>query len=178
LTTIAVATAFSIALDQETYLAAVCFLQALSFPDFKRIYAHLIAINARLDDTSHPASSLSMSCAPGRILGRAISEKEQMSHEPITTRNEEALLAGAGYAPLQSDHCDFRLTRLDETRWQIDAISSRAEAWIRETLSFPLAQCFAGDIVVDVMSADRLLKEAHAKGLRTEFICRSGTDTF
>ncbi|NLS20427.1 hypothetical protein HGP16_28260 [Rhizobium sp. P40RR-XXII] len=101
-----------------------------------------------------------------------------MPHNPVTNRNEEALLAAAGYAPMHSDHCDFRLTRLDEVRWQINAVSPRAEAWMRETLLSPLAQCFTGDIVVDVMSADRLLKEAHARGLRTEFICRSGIDIF
>nr|NLR86124.1 hypothetical protein [Rhizobium sp. P28RR-XV] len=101
-----------------------------------------------------------------------------MPNNPFAKRNEEALLAAAGYAPMHSDHCDLRLTRLDEARWQINVISPRAEAWIRETLLSPLAQCFAGNIVVDLMSADRLLKEAHSRGLRTEFTCRSGTDIF
>lgn len=101
-----------------------------------------------------------------------------MPDEPALTRNEEALLAGAGYAPALDDHCDFRLRRLDETRWQIVAVSPRGKAWICETLAPPLTQCFAGDIIVDVVSADRLLKEAHAKGLRTQFICCSGTDIF
>ncbi len=100
-----------------------------------------------------------------------------MTHEPAVTRNEEALLAGAGCAPKVQDRYDFRLSRLDNTRWQIETISSIAEAWIRETLESPLTQSFDGEIIVDVLSADRLLKEAHARGLRTEFICCSGTDT-
>ncbi|ENN86828.1 hypothetical protein RHSP_31420 [Rhizobium freirei PRF 81] len=101
-----------------------------------------------------------------------------MTHEPVITRNEEALLAGAGCVPMEKDRYDFRLSRLDNARWQIDAVSARAEAWMRETLAYPLAQSFAGEIIVDVLSADRLLKEAHASGLKTEFICCSGTDTF
>ncbi len=99
-----------------------------------------------------------------------------MTHEPVITRNEEALLAGAGCAPARNERCDFRLIRLDNSRWQFEAVSPRAETWIRETLSYPLTQSFAGGIVVDVLGADRLLKEAHAKGLRTEFTCCSGTD--
>lgn len=99
-----------------------------------------------------------------------------MTQEPVITRNEEALLAGAGYAPAPTERCDFRLSRLDDSRWQFEAVSPRAAAWIRETLSYPLTQSFAGGIVVDVLSADRLLREAHAMGLRTEFTCCSGRD--
>ena len=100
-----------------------------------------------------------------------------MTHEPAVTRNAEALLSGAGCAPKVQDRYDFRLRRLDNTRWQIETISSIAEAWIREMLESPLTHSFDGGIIIDVLSVGRLLKEAHARGLKTEFIRCSGTDT-
>ena len=54
----------------------------------------------------------------------------------------------------------------------------RARQWFHSKFCCALGQCLGDDMLVDILSADRFLKEAHTKGLRTEFVGRSGRDLF
>ncbi len=94
------------------------------------------------------------------------------------TRTDEALLAGAGYPLPHHQNCDFRLDRADSNEWEITVLSPSAQAWIRDELCYPLGQCLSDSFKVDILSADRFLKQARALGFRTEFVGRGGKDLF
>ncbi len=94
------------------------------------------------------------------------------------TRTGEALLAGAGYPLPQREDSDFRLDRTDSDEWEITVVSSRARAWVHEELCNPLCQCLRDSFKVDVLGADRFLKQVHALGFRTEFVGTGGKDLF
>lgn len=100
-----------------------------------------------------------------------------------TTQNTEALLAGAGYAPgtpygVKSPDIDILVERSGEDRWTVTMISPKALAWAKAELCCVLRQCFAGSMRLDMMSADRLLKQAHAHGFHAEFTSLGGKDLY
>ncbi|QWW70961.1 hypothetical protein [Rhizobium sp. WYJ-E13] len=104
-----------------------------------------------------------------------------MLHHRDTSRVTEALMSAAGCAPPSYDsrtNGDILLERDDADHWDIEIISPRAREWAASELCCPLRQCFAGRMRLDIMSADRLLKMAHDRGFRTEFVTRSGRDVF
>lgn len=94
------------------------------------------------------------------------------------TRTGEALLAGAGYPLPHHQDCDFRLDRADSDEWEIAVLSPCAQAWVRDELCYPLGQSLGGSFKVDILSADRFLKQARARGFRTEFVGTGGKDLF
>lgn len=97
-----------------------------------------------------------------------------------TSRNSEALLAGAGYPPPSPAEStgDFQLDRSSNDSWRITAMSERARQWIKREFCGPLRQCLNDSFVVDMLSADRFLKQAHAMGFRTEYIGPHGKDLY
>lgn len=94
------------------------------------------------------------------------------------TRTEEALLAGAGYPLPHHQDCDFRLDRADRDKWEITIVSPRAQAWVHDELCNPLCQGLSDSLKVDILGADRFLKQVHALGFRTEFVGTGGKDLF
>ncbi|MBB3355717.1 hypothetical protein FHT70_005683 [Rhizobium sp. BK049] len=73
---------------------------------------------------------------------------------------------------------DLVLERRDEDRWEVTAVTPRGLAWARDHFCCALRQSFSGTMCLDIVSADRLLKEAHAEGLTTEFVSLSGKDIY
>ncbi|EJC75146.1 hypothetical protein Rleg10DRAFT_3718 [Rhizobium leguminosarum bv. trifolii WSM2012] len=73
---------------------------------------------------------------------------------------------------------DLILERRDEDRWEVTAVTPRGLAWTRDHFCCALRQSFSGTMCLDIMSADRLLREAHAEGLTTEFVSLSGKDIY
>ncbi|ARO23716.1 hypothetical protein CO659_25450 [Rhizobium sp. S9] len=73
---------------------------------------------------------------------------------------------------------DLVLERRDEDRWEVTTATPRAQAWARDHFCCALRQSFTGTMCLDIMSADRLLKEAHGDGLTTEFVSLSGKDIY
>ncbi|KZS57289.1 MULTISPECIES: hypothetical protein [Rhizobium] len=98
--------------------------------------------------------------------------------DTIPTRTGEALLAAAGSPPPYHSDRDFRLERSTDDEWRIVILSARARAWVHEQFCGPLCQCLGDSIALDMLSADRFLKQAHDQGLRTEFVGRSGKDLY
>ncbi|MBB6303776.1 hypothetical protein GGE67_004417 [Rhizobium leucaenae] len=94
------------------------------------------------------------------------------------SRATEALLAGAGSYIPQSSEADLRIDRCSSDQWKITVLSPRAREWVHNEFCCALGQCLGEDMLVDILSANRFLKEAHAKGLRTEFVGRGGKDLF
>ncbi|MFS8116116.1 hypothetical protein QD460_30780 [Rhizobium jaguaris] len=94
------------------------------------------------------------------------------------SRTQEALLAGAGYRAPQDIEAEFRIDRWRSDQWKITVLSPRAHQWVHDEFCCALGQDLGDDMLVDILSANRFLKEAHAKGLRTEFVSRSGKDLF
>lgn len=96
----------------------------------------------------------------------------------VQTRTDQALLMAAGIPVHQESICDFRLDRTSNHDWRITALSLRAREWVHQELCGPLCQCLNDSIVVDVLSADRFLKQIHDQGFRTEFVGIGGMDSF
>lgn len=96
----------------------------------------------------------------------------------VLSRTAEALLAGAGNCEGASRGVDFRLERKSNDEWEIVAVSPRARAWVHEELCCPFAQSFNNIIRADALSANSFVKDAHEKGLRTEFVGQGGKDLF
>lgn len=98
------------------------------------------------------------------------------------TRDTEALLSAAGFSPITRNNAtgdaDVLIERFGENRFLVTMVSPRALGWASAELCCALRQCFAGRMELDMMSADRLLKQAHAQGFRTEFTGRSGKDLY
>jgi hypothetical protein len=80
--------------------------------------------------------------------------------------------------PVERVSADLVLGRRDEDRWEVTAATPRGQAWARDHFCCALRQSFPGTMCLDIMSADRLLKEAHGDGLTTEFISQSGKDIY
>ncbi|WFU11805.1 hypothetical protein QA646_25845 (plasmid) [Rhizobium sp. CB3090] len=80
------------------------------------------------------------------------------------SRTTEALLAGAGFHTPQSSEADFRIDRWRSDQWKIIVLSP-APAWFHSKFCCALGQCLGDDMLVDILSADRFLKEAHTKGI-------------
>ncbi|SCW87664.1 hypothetical protein SAMN02927900_05991 [Rhizobium mongolense subsp. loessense] len=99
-----------------------------------------------------------------------------MTIGPNCSRTGEALLAGAGCPVPHHCDCDLTLDRIAVDRWEISIRSPRADAWVRKELCEPLGHCLGGSIVVDVLSADRFIKNARAQGFRIEFVGLGGKD--
>lgn len=94
-----------------------------------------------------------------------------LAHSPLTDGGCKRCMA---HQPVP----DLVLDRLDEERWEVSAVTLYGMTWVRDRFCCPLRLSFNGSICLDVMSADRLLKEAHEDGLTTEFVGLSGKDTF
>ncbi|MBC2804885.1 hypothetical protein ACC697_04605 [Rhizobium ruizarguesonis] len=80
--------------------------------------------------------------------------------------------------PVERTSADLVLERRDEDRWEVTAATPRGQAWARDHFCCALRQSFTGTMCLDIMSADRLLKEAHGDGLTTEFVSLSGKDIY
>ncbi|WP_064685808.1 hypothetical protein [Rhizobium bangladeshense] len=80
--------------------------------------------------------------------------------------------------PVERTFADLVLGRRDEDRWEVRAATPRGVAWARDHFCCALRQSFTGTMCLDIMSADRLLKEAHGDGLTTEFVSLSGKDIY
>ncbi|WP_064695761.1 hypothetical protein [Rhizobium aegyptiacum] len=89
-------------------------------------------------------------------------------------------LTGAATTTGQAERtsADLILDRRDEDRWEVTAVTPRGLAWTRDHFCCALRQSFSGTMCLDIMSADRLLKEAHVEGLTTEFVSLSGKDIY
>lgn len=93
------------------------------------------------------------------------------THQPKTPK--------AGAIPsFERTDTDLVLERLDADRWQITAATPRGMVWMRDRFCCALRLSFNGAVCLDILSADRLLKEAHAGGLTTEFIGLSRKDVY
>ncbi|MBX4955369.1 hypothetical protein [Rhizobium lentis] len=86
--------------------------------------------------------------------------------------------AGTPIGQVERTSADLVLDRRDEDRWEVTAMTPRGLAWTRDHFCCALRQSFNGSMCLDIMSADRLLKEAHAEGLTTEFVSLSGKDIY
>ncbi|MDR9808500.1 hypothetical protein [Rhizobium hidalgonense] len=86
--------------------------------------------------------------------------------------------AAATIGQVERTSTDLILERRDEDRWEVTAVTPRGLAWARDHFCCALRQSFGGTMCLDIMSADRLLKEAHAEGLTTEFVSLSGKDIY
>ncbi|MGO4440347.1 hypothetical protein [Rhizobium sp. RAF56] len=88
------------------------------------------------------------------------------------TRNTEALLSAAGCNPISAEgqNADLVLERCSDDQCIVRMTSPRARHWAASELCCSLRQCFAGTMRLDMMSTDRLLKQAHEQGLITEFV--------
>jgi hypothetical protein len=96
-----------------------------------------------------------------------------------TSRNTEALMSAAGYPPVTSRaDSDILVERFGEDEWIVTMISPPALKWASAELCCALRQCFTGHMRLDMMSADRLLKQAHDEGFKVEFTGRSGKDFY
>jgi|UPI000568C25D hypothetical protein len=73
---------------------------------------------------------------------------------------------------------DILLERSDNDHWVVTMISLRARNWAARELCCALRSCFAGSMRLDIMSADRLLKNARDQGFKTEFVGLGGKDIF
>ncbi|TAU35317.1 hypothetical protein ELI43_36955 [Rhizobium leguminosarum] len=93
-----------------------------------------------------------------------------------SSRLRETVLAGAGCPVPHHRECDFALDRTTAYQWEISIRSPRADAWVREQLCQPFGYCLGGNIIVDVLSADRFIKSAQAQGFRIEFVGPNGKD--
>lgn len=93
------------------------------------------------------------------------------------TRNTAADVATTA-SPVERTSADLVLERRDENRWEVTAATPRGQAWARDHFCCALRQSFTGSMCLDIMSADRLLKEAHGEGLTTEFVSLSGKDIY
>lgn len=80
--------------------------------------------------------------------------------------------------PVERTSADLVLEHRDEDRWEVTATTPRGLAWARDHFCCALRPSFSGTMCVDIMSADRLLKEAHIDGLTTEFVSLSGKDIY
>jgi hypothetical protein len=87
-------------------------------------------------------------------------------------------ITAATIPPVDKTSADLILDRRDEDRWEVTAITPRGLSWARDHFCCALRQSFSGTMCLDIMSADRLLKEAHVEGLTTEFIGLSGKDAY
>lgn len=90
---------------------------------------------------------------------------------------EEAMLAGAGCAS-PTEEADFRVERVSETNWRIVAQTLKASRWLQAEFCPPLAQCGIGDITIDAVSTNVLLKKVHAEGLRIAFVGKHRWDRY
>ncbi len=80
--------------------------------------------------------------------------------------------------PVERTSTDLVLERRGEDRWEVTTATRRGQAWARDHFCCALRQSFTGTVCLDIMSADRLLKEAHGDGLTTEFVSLSGKDIY
>ncbi|KEA03437.1 hypothetical protein G6L94_20945 [Agrobacterium rhizogenes] len=94
------------------------------------------------------------------------------------TRTGEALLAGAGCPPPYHQNCDFRLDRAGSNEWEITVLSPSAQAWVRDEICYPLGQSLGDSFRVDILSANQFMKQAQARGFRSEFVGTGGKDLF
>jgi hypothetical protein len=94
------------------------------------------------------------------------------------TRTGEALLAGAGCPPPYHQNCNFRLDRAGSNEWEITVLSPSAQAWVRDEICYPLGQSLGDSFRVDILSANQFMKQAQARGFRSEFVGTGGKDLF
>ena len=96
-----------------------------------------------------------------------------MTSDPDCLRTGEASLAEAS-CPVPHDHdCEFALDRTTVDQWEITIRSARADAWVRKELCQPFSCCLSGSIITDVISADRFIKSAQARGFRFKFMSQA-----
>ena len=103
-----------------------------------------------------------------------------MDHMVTAAKDKEAsAFAGcASFPPTRKNEDDILLERVDDDHWVVTMISPRAVEWATRELCCPLRSCFSGSMRLDMISADRLLKQARAQGFRTEFVGLGGMDIF
>jgi hypothetical protein len=104
-----------------------------------------------------------------------------MDHIVISTLNANpAVSPGCAIAPSNARprDVDILLERSDNGHWVVTMISLQARNWAAHELCCALRSCFAGTMRLDIMSADRLLKNAHKQGFKTEFVGLGGKDIF
>lgn len=104
-----------------------------------------------------------------------------MNHVVTTAHHKHTPMYAARRAPIpcaRTREADILLERADNDHWVVTMISPRALSWATSELCCALRSCFAGSMCLDMMSADRLLKQAHAQGFRTEFVGLGGKDVF
>ncbi|MBB3394185.1 hypothetical protein [Rhizobium sp. BK060] len=104
-----------------------------------------------------------------------------MDHIVTSTLNaNRAVIPSCSIAP-NNDRprdVDILLERSDNDHWVVTMISLRARNWAAHELCCALRSCFAGSMRLDIMSADRLLKNARKQGFKTEFVGLGGKDIF
>ncbi|OWW05407.1 hypothetical protein ATY81_00465 [Rhizobium sp. R72] len=93
-------------------------------------------------------------------------------------KNGSPFATCAFFPPAGRNESDVLLERVDNDHWVVTMMSPRALDWATRELCCPLRSCFAGSMRLDIMSADRLLKQARAQGFRTEFAGLGGMDVF
>ncbi|OWV99820.1 hypothetical protein [Rhizobium sp. R693] len=103
-----------------------------------------------------------------------------MNHIVTSAKDKDgsAFAACTSLPPARRNEGDVLLERVDNDHWVVTMISPRALDWATRELCCPLRPCFAGSMRLDIMSADRLLKQARAQGFRTEFAGLGGMDVF
>lgn len=103
-----------------------------------------------------------------------------MNHMVTAAKDKDAsaFAACTSALPARKNEGDILLERADDDHWVVTMISLRALDWARRELCCPLRLCFAGSMRLDMMSADRLLKQARAQGFSTKFVGLGGMDVF
>ncbi|WP_431323118.1 hypothetical protein [Rhizobium sp. YTU87027] len=103
-----------------------------------------------------------------------------MNHIVTAAKDKDAstFAVCASFPHARKNEGDILLERVDEDHWVVTMISPQALDWATRELCCPLRSCFSGSMRLDMMSADRLLKQARAQGFRTEFVGLGGMDAF
>jgi len=97
------------------------------------------------------------------------------------TRHRTASMSAATCAPITAvgrGGADILLERSDDDHWIVTMLSRTALEWAKSELCCPLRACFAGSMKLDILSTNRLLKQANSQGFRTEFIGLGDRDVF
>ncbi|CCM75383.1 hypothetical protein [Rhizobium mesoamericanum] len=103
-----------------------------------------------------------------------------MNHIVMDAKNKDAwaFAVCAPIPPARKHEGDILLERADDDHWVVTMISPRALDWATREFCCPLRACFSGSMRLDMMSADRLLKQARVQGFKTEFVGLDGMDVF
>lgn len=108
-------------------------------------------------------------------------DKEAYRMDQSVTRQRTSSMSPVKCPPITAvgrGGADILLERADDDHWIVTMLSRTALEWATSELCCPLRACFAGSMKLDILSTNRLLKQANSQGFRTEFIGLGGRDVF